>query len=37
LRHSTRTVLCWVFFKIGSVELFPRGWLQISILLISAS
>jgi hypothetical protein len=29
--------LCWVFFEIGSCELFAPGWLQTIILLISAS
>jgi hypothetical protein len=29
--------LWWVFFKIGSCELFDQGWLWTAILLISAS
>jgi hypothetical protein len=37
LSHSTSPFLWWIFFKIGSHELFAWGWLWNTILLISAS
>jgi hypothetical protein len=37
LTHSTRPFFGWVFFEIGTGELFCLAWLQTSILLISAS
>jgi lysylphosphatidylglycerol synthetase-like protein (DUF2156 family) len=40
LSHSTSSpppFLWWIFFKIGSHEIFARGWLGTLILLISAS
>jgi hypothetical protein len=36
LSHNFSPFLGWVFFKIGSCELFAQDWLQITILLISA-
>jgi hypothetical protein len=33
---SQHFFLWWIFFKIGAHELFAWGWLQTSILLISA-
>jgi hypothetical protein len=35
LSHSTSPVLVLGIFKIGTPELFGRGWLQTSILLTS--
>jgi hypothetical protein len=37
LSHSTSPFLYWVIFEIGSQEILAWEWLQIMILLISAS
>jgi uncharacterized protein (UPF0262 family) len=37
LSHKTSPFSWWVLFEIGSHKLFALGWLQTSILLISAS
>jgi hypothetical protein len=37
LSHSTSPLFCDGFFEIGTGELFAKGWLQTSILMISAS
>jgi hypothetical protein len=37
LSHSACPFLWWVFFEIGSLELFAWGWLQTMILLTSVS
>jgi hypothetical protein len=37
LSHFTSPFFVMSIFEIGSCELFPRGWIQTSILLTSAS